>query len=191
MVINESKTKIIHISGRKKRIPPTVSINGNLIEVTSSAKLLGVIIQDDLKWNSQVEAAIKSSTKLIFPIIALQRLGCNNNILITLFNAFIRSRLTYAFPCVCNMSEYLYNNMVKVESRFNKIINSKQNMCFDKFCTKVCLNLKKSIMEYEDHPLRQLFLPINKNNNLRSQSQLIVPSGKTTLYINSFIKYFL
>ena len=54
--LNESKCKELRISFTKSENPlELIIINNTNIEVLTSAKLLGVIISNDLKWNVRVE----------------------------------------------------------------------------------------------------------------------------------------
>ena len=54
--LNESKCKELRISFTKSENPlELITINNTNIEVVPSAKLLGVIISNDLKWNVRVE----------------------------------------------------------------------------------------------------------------------------------------
>ena len=54
--LNESKCKELTISFTKSEKPlEPITINNTNIEVVPSAKLLGVMISNDLKWNAHVE----------------------------------------------------------------------------------------------------------------------------------------
>ncbi|XP_068737227.1 uncharacterized protein [Montipora capricornis] len=57
---NEAKCKELQICfARSKRSFPPVVINNKNIEVVKSAKLLGLFISDDLKWNAHVAEIVK------------------------------------------------------------------------------------------------------------------------------------
>ena len=66
--LNESKCKELRISfsSSGSTVDP-ITINDKQIEVVSSAKLLGVVVSDNLKWNALVESIYKkAATHLYF-----------------------------------------------------------------------------------------------------------------------------
>ena len=66
--LNESKCKELRISfSSLPSIVEPVTINDKQIEAVSSAKLLGVLVSDDLKWNVHVNYICKkTATRLYF-----------------------------------------------------------------------------------------------------------------------------
>ena len=55
--LNESKCKELRISfSRSGSSVDHITINDKQIEVVSSAKLLGVVVSDNLRWNAHVES---------------------------------------------------------------------------------------------------------------------------------------
>ena len=68
MLINNSKTNELTISFSKRQpdfIP--LRVDGHVIDRVQSTKLVGVYIQDELKWDSHVEYIVKKSkSKLYF-----------------------------------------------------------------------------------------------------------------------------
>jgi len=188
MLINVSKTKILHISGRKKRSPPIINLMGQTIEVVKSAKLLGLVIQDNLKWNEQVEQAIKKASKIFYTILRLKKAGCNEYVLQHFYKSVVRPHMTYASPVTCNMTHYNLNRLYKAEKRFNKIIGSVNPTLAD-FCNKCSAKLVNQVKINSSHPIRQLLLPIQKTRTRQSRT-LYIPKGTSALFMNSFIRYF-
>ena len=66
--LNESKCKELTISfSRSGSSVDHITINDKQIEVVSSAKLLGVVVSDNLRWNAHVESICKkAATRLYF-----------------------------------------------------------------------------------------------------------------------------
>jgi hypothetical protein len=190
MKINITKTKVIHISRKKHQNPPLIQLNNEYIAVSSSVKLLGIQIQPDLKWNNHVLLTTQKANRRMFQLIRLKRAGCSTTVLEAVYQSHIRSVLTYAFPAICNISHTLLTHLIKVERRAYMIIGCKPSIRLTNFCDNQCKRLHNSIISYDDHPLRQLLMNINPRCN-RSNRTVIVPAGNSTLYINSFIKYFL
>ena len=61
MNINKSKTNEMTISFMKNKEYEPLSINGEPIESVETAKLVGVYIQSNLKWNTHVDFMIKKA----------------------------------------------------------------------------------------------------------------------------------
>ena len=58
--LNEPKCKELRRSfSRSGSSVDRITINGKQIEVVSSAKLLGVVVSDNLSWNAPVESICK------------------------------------------------------------------------------------------------------------------------------------
>jgi hypothetical protein len=65
LVINKAKCYVIMFShSRKFEFPPEFSIQeSGILEVNVSHKILGIIVQDDLKWEAQVQEMARKATK--------------------------------------------------------------------------------------------------------------------------------
>jgi len=63
MVVNESKTELMWIGN--KMHTKTVDINDKTLEFKTHMKALGIIIENNLSWSMQAEAAIKKGAKLL------------------------------------------------------------------------------------------------------------------------------
>ena len=48
-----------------KKSVPNITIEGIPVEVVKHAKLLGVILSDDLTWNMHVDSIVKKATKRV------------------------------------------------------------------------------------------------------------------------------
>ena len=65
MAINISKTKLMYVTSKpthrqlsNTHILPSVHILDSVVDESSSERLLGVTINNDLSWNTQVETVI-------------------------------------------------------------------------------------------------------------------------------------
>ena len=74
VVLNPDKCKELRISfaWNPEAFDP-VSIDGNEIEVVNSAKLLGIIISDNLTWNAHVNDVVKKASKNLYFLVQLKR----------------------------------------------------------------------------------------------------------------------
>ena len=75
------------------------SININetaIIDLAKSVKVLGVIIQDNLKWNQHVDATVKKVAKRLYVLMQLKRPHVPAKDLVCFYIACIESVLLYA-----------------------------------------------------------------------------------------------
>ena len=76
MKINVKKTKIIPFNFSKKYdFVPSLSINGQELDVVYEAKLLGVVIRSDCKWSSNTKKMVKKANSRLW---FLRRLNSKN-----------------------------------------------------------------------------------------------------------------
>ena len=65
--LNESKCKELRISFSRSGISVDhITINDKQIEVVSTAKLLGVVVSDNLRWNAHVESICKKAAMRLY-----------------------------------------------------------------------------------------------------------------------------
>ena len=97
--LNESKCKELKISFTKSEntLEP-VTINNTNIEVVPPAKLLGVMISNDLKWNVHVEMIGKKVAVSLYFLRQLKRAKVPANDLLSFYTTCIRPVAEYACP---------------------------------------------------------------------------------------------
>ena len=72
--LNESKCKELRISfSMSESTVDHITINDKQIEVVSSAKLLGVVVSDNLKWNAHVDSIFKKAATRLYFLKQLKR----------------------------------------------------------------------------------------------------------------------
>jgi len=189
MLINFSKTKILHISGRKKPAQPVIKISGHEIECVQTAKLLGLTFQHNLKWSEHISMSVKKASRLFYVILRLKKCGCNRKVLLQFYKSLVRPHLAYASAATSNMTQQNIKTLQKAEKRFTKIIESPCEPQIDQFLLKNSNNLKKQVLQNTQHPIRQLFTAI-PSTATRKRRTLEVKKGKTSLYLQSFVHFF-
>ena len=77
LVINDKKSFIMVCNPSKKYdFPPEFKIgNSNILEVKSSLEILGIIIQNDLRWGEQVDKMAKKASKKIWMLRRMKKIG--------------------------------------------------------------------------------------------------------------------
>ena len=71
MRLSPTKCKVMHINFLRNSnclINPII-VGGNVIKSVNSYKILGVIMDNDLKWNSHVDYIIKKACKKLYSLI--------------------------------------------------------------------------------------------------------------------------
>ena len=72
--MNESKCKEIRISFAKtEKVLDPITINNSPLEVVKEAKILGLNISNNLKWNIHVTEIVKKASKRIYFLTQLKR----------------------------------------------------------------------------------------------------------------------
>jgi hypothetical protein len=98
MKLNASKTKEMRVnfSSSSPSYPPIV-INNQTINIVTHAKVLGVTISNDLKWNLHVNAICKiKASKRLYALRLLKRNALPDSVLVKDYRACVRPILEYA-----------------------------------------------------------------------------------------------
>ena len=98
MKVNSEKSKVMLFNSSKKYdFMPQLSIESGInLELVESCKLLGVIIQSNLKWNENTDFICKRAFDRMWMIRRLKVLGANTDELTDVYNKQVRSILEQA-----------------------------------------------------------------------------------------------
>ena len=81
-VLNQKKTFIMSFNFSKKHaFPPEFHVGTEVLEVKPVLKILGVMLQNDLKWDAQIENITKKASKTIWRLRRMKQLGVDNTTL--------------------------------------------------------------------------------------------------------------
>lgn len=121
--VNERKTVLnVYISGTstQKAYAQNVSItiNGNEIKTTEKVKYLGIIVDEQIRWDDQVNETIKKLRNLM-PVMRRISGSLNEENKKEIYHTIIESRLTFAINIWGNTSK---TRMKKLQRTQNKII---------------------------------------------------------------------
>ena len=103
--LNVQKTKEMVVDFR--RDPPQqrpLVIKGEVVEIVSQYKYLGVVLDDKLDWSEQVTAMLKLGYQLLFLMKKLKAFHASPKLLELFYRATVESSLT--FNCLCFSLEY-------------------------------------------------------------------------------------
>ena len=157
MTINQKKTQIMKFNFRKSQdFPPIFRIgDGPVLDIVSEAKILGIVIQDNLKFTSHVKYMIGRASKKIWTLRRLKLLNLNTEILTDFYCKEVRSILEYGVT-VWNSS--LTNTMKDQIERVQRICiniilcNTSRNISYNVGCT--LLNLEPLFLRREELCIR-------------------------------------
>lgn len=89
------KTELIHLARKKKDLGKgEITMNGNTVKGSSTAKLLGVVFDQELRWKQHVQQAVKSATRTALAMGGLSHLRPTQ--MRQLYQACVIPRLDYA-----------------------------------------------------------------------------------------------
>ena len=124
MKLNAKKCKEMRICFLKDPIElPHLKIDDQQLELVTSHKVLGLVIQNNLKWNNHIESIFTKASKRLHILRVLRRGGVEINDLISIYSALIRSLLEYC--CVVwhhALPSYLSQELERIQKRAFKII---------------------------------------------------------------------
>ena len=123
--LNSLKCKELRIDFRRESNLDTVSLkaNGNAFEIVKSAKILGVTVRNDLKWNDHVDNITAKASRRIYLLKQLKHAGIDRKSLIQFYCASIRSVLEYACQAFhSSLPAYLSDQIERVQKRVLRIL---------------------------------------------------------------------
>ena len=116
-----------------KKSVPNITIEVIPVEVVKHAKLLGVILSDDLTLNMHVDSIVKKAAKRVYMLYQLKRAGIRQTDLVNVYISGVRPVLEYACPVWhTNLPKYLSDNIEMIQKRALKSIFP--NKGYDDYC---------------------------------------------------------
>ena len=131
--VDVKQSLVLMVSSKELRISFTksentlepVTINNMNIEVVPSAKLLGVMISNDLKWNMHVEMIYRKVAARFYFLRQLKRAKVPTNDLLSFYTTCIRPVAEYACPVFHTaLPQYLSDQLERLQKRALRIIST-------------------------------------------------------------------
>ena len=203
MKLNPKKCKEMYVNFMKNSITAMrpITVGNQEVERVGTYKLLGVIIRDDLKWNTHVEYVIAKAAKRLYALRLLKRAGVMPEDMLKVYTCNIRSVIEYAAEVWQDIPAYLSDAIESIQRRALKIIfpNFSYQQALDQanltflvdrrisICKKLMANMRN-----EDHPISFLapqattrFIPYQ----LRSGNIKAITTVKRTKRANDFFTF--
>jgi len=155
------------------------------------AKILGVTVTDDLKWNAHVNNIVLKASKRLYLLRLLKRADLDVKSLIQFYCTCIRSILEYACQTFhSSLPQYLSDDIERIQKRalriifpdlhYNEALESAQLTTLCARREELCVKLFSSIEEDSQHKLRHLLPEPNTScYNFRTARKYQLPQINT------------
>ena len=165
MELNAKKIKDMWISFRKScPAPKHIRIGGKMLDRVKEFKLLGVSVQNDLKWDVHVSDIVTRANKRMYYLRVCRKANLPKDIGLTTFLTNFRPLFEYASPIWGGLPTYLEKDLQRVQNKCLDIIGLSRNTVDSLATRRDNLTSKefKRLMELSEHSCRRfLEVPIN------------------------------
>lgn len=201
--INGKKTKIMSIGSLRNNPPDPVFIQGKEIEAVRTFKLLGVHIQDNLKFDEHISKICAKATVRIHFMKQLKRGNVQIEDMLHYYYATIRPILEYACPAWnTSLTSKEIDKLEQVQKRALSIIfDLPVYECYNQFCNDnsietlfyrrmiLCRSFFERSVLNTNGSLHYLFPPLRPelSYNLRKKCPIIIPTPHSAHFQNSYI----
>ena len=207
MLLNPSKTKELRINFSKKMNNfSSITMESTVIEAVTRAKILGITVSNDLKWNDHISKILKRTSQRLFMLSQCKRCGMHPSDIIIIYKTKVRPIIEYCcqawFP---GLPKYLKEDLERLQKRALKIIHP--DMSYHAALTTACLDTLNDrltqhcrsffqAMQNPSHKLHHLLPPTRKIiHGLRNPNPFALKKTKTKrtdcCLVNWAIKHFM
>ena len=133
MKLNEKKTKqIIFNFNKDKQFTTEVRLKGEPLEIVDEVKLLGVIINKDLKWNKNTSYLVEKANKKMRMLHIASKFTRNREHLIQIYKTFIRCNLEFSSNVWhSSLTEENREDLERVQKAALKVILKKDYLSYE------------------------------------------------------------
>ena len=179
--------------------PPTFNLGGEDLEVVNHAKILGIFVNDRLKWDTHVDHVSRKARQRMWALRRLSELKLDYNIIIDFYHKEVRSILEYgAVIFHGGLTKQQSEALESVQRGFFKFLShslqiklSYNEACIffatDKLVFRRLDLCKTFIKRNKKNPVHsELFKTVNKHYDTRSSpSNLKQHKARTRRFANS------
>ena len=196
MLLNGKKSQRLLICF-KRNIPALtpLSLGGDQVPVTSTAKGLGFIFDSKLTFQDHVRSTVSKASSRLYYLRVLTKQGMSVPDLVQVYLSLIRPVLEYGHVLLVGCNEELSTSMERVQKRALRIIScggrrSVPNLpSLKERRQAAAIKLFKEMLKPE-HPLHDLVPPQRataSGRQLRNQNMFSVPKARTERLRQSFV----
>ena len=181
--LNASKTKEIIYDCRKRKgcnIP--VFINNSYIEMVTSHKYLGVVLDNSLTFSEHIQTICSKVCSRLYILRQLNQLGANSDLKTAYYRTNIESILMYSaiifYPYLTAKirREWFRPYKIALKLGINKVVPP-----LDSLVKKYICNLSRNIISNETHPLHDCYKMLPRSKKIS------IPYCRNNKFINSFV----
>ena len=177
-----------------------VKIENTAVESVKSAKLVGVTIQEDLKWNENTDTILKKAKKKLYFMKKLKSSGASSRDLKQFYASIVRAVCEYAAPAwATSITKQQRQKLEMIQKRAIHIIlptinyedglDMLQLETLDTRRDQLCRIFFSKIKNKKDKIHDVLPEVQSLKYNLRKQNEYPIPKCQTNRYKNSFVPY--
>jgi hypothetical protein len=116
--MNPSKSSYLYVPRSLSRDTYNFRLwmNGDLIPAASTCKFLGITFHKHLRWSPHVQLLRQKAVRKLNCLKLLSRVnGCEPNVIMRLYKAYIRPVLTYGFAAWANVPDSILDTLARIE----------------------------------------------------------------------------
>ena len=187
MRLNIKKCKVL--SSGYRNCHPTILIDGIALEPVDTYKYLGIDLNITLDPSQQWNRVYSQVCSLIPLLRKLQRVGWDTEMLLSAYRAYGLSHLTYSAVVLMSCTAVEKAEMTSFQNRALRVIGISQDLATSShnispitdLIDDICQRIFNRIIADPTHPVTAS-LTVNERSK-----KYVVPSARTTTYINSFL----
>ena len=142
MKINGLKSCVMRFFCPASHTPSPILLDDKPLPVVDSAKVLGVIVSNDLKWNKYIHSIVTKASKRLFFLSRLRANQISQTDMLTAYTNYIRPVVEYAAPIWhCGLSTILTKGVERIQKRAVRIILGNHDLTYDEALRR--LNLQR------------------------------------------------
>ncbi|XP_035688672.1 uncharacterized protein LOC118424240 [Branchiostoma floridae] len=203
MTLNPKKCFVLRVCFMKAPPPPQpLMISEQPLKCVSHVKVLGLTVQNDLKWNIQVSNMLTSANRRLYILRRLKRFGVSLADLKSVYMSYVRPALEYAVPVWhSSITKDQAAKLERIQKRACKIIlgihytdyaSALSTLDLSTLADRrisICATFAESLLRSEFRD----WLPPSRQHvtgrSTRSSEKLDMPLCRTDRYKNSPIPY--
>ena len=202
MMINADKTNCMVFSRSQSDFVTRLHLNNSKIEQVPTAKIVGVWLQSNLKWDRNTKELTMKAFSRISMITKLKYVGVGTDDLMDIYKLYIRSIVEYcSVVWHSSLTEELSRKLEMVQKIYLRVILGDKYESYSDaldICNlknlyerreERCLSFAKKCLK---HPVHSKLFPLNmnnKNNMHKSREKYVVNFGRTNAYKDSTVPY--
>lgn len=157
--MNKDKCQVLTLTRQLQPLKFNYEMEGVRLEVMSSTKDLGVIVDKRLKFDAHIESSVKKANRMLGFLMRTSRRFTQLDSIICLYNALVRSHLEYCSPVWSPIYATHDSKIESVQRRFTRFLYRKFHYPTEEYSERLRrLNMKS----LADRRLQIDFLTLHK-----------------------------